>query len=45
MRHFKECQTCTDYVNKFFNCDLCKIAKAKDEKTNKDTKANDKKRS
>jgi len=32
MRHFKECLTCTDNVNKFFDCDLCKIAKAKDKK-------------
>jgi len=30
MRKFKECQTCTDYKEQFFNCTNCKIAKAKD---------------
>jgi len=45
MRRFKECKDCPYPVERFFGCENCKIAKAKDEKANKDTKRNDKKRS
>jgi len=31
-RHFKKCKTCTDYKNQFYDCDLCKYAKGRNDK-------------
>jgi hypothetical protein len=31
-RKFKECETCKDLLNQFYNCVDCKLAKDKDKK-------------